>query len=176
MTDKLGGGGRMVFDSRLTVTGVSKIISQTGFEIFNSNSFPDLTYIYSPCPCISYNSITGEFLFNTSGVLTLSAAININALQASAELSMVPEFNFGSGWVVGVPRKEVFVAIQMRQLTWSGEISIIKGTRLRFCFKGASGNLRFETQTIDQGGPLEAILPATVLYIKILRKVMHKFH
>ena len=174
MTDILGGGERIIYNSRLIVTGTSKLISQLGFELFNDTVYSNLTFLYQPCPCIVFDSSTGIFEFQTTGVLTLVAAIGVDAQQASVELEMIPEFNFGAGWVVGVPRKETFVAIQKRQLTWGGEINILKGSQMRFNFKANSGNICFETVTLDPGGPLEAVLPATVLYIKITRRILHK--
>lgn len=174
MIDKIGGGERIVYNSRLVVTGISKLISQTNFEVFNDTVYSNLTFTYSPCPCITFDSNTGIFEFQTTGVLTLAAVLGIDAQQASVDLEMIPEFNFGSGWVSGVPRKEAFVAIQKRQLTWGGEISVLKGSLMRFNFKANSGKIRFESTILDLGGPLEVVLPASVLYIKITRRILHK--
>lgn len=174
MTDKLGCGNRIYLNSRMIATGTSKVFSTTQYEVFNLTNFPTLTFTYNPCPCMSFSNTTGEFIFDIPGLLVMLAAVNVDALQSFSEIIMIPQFDFGSGWVQGVPRKETFVAIHSRQLSWSGEVEVMRGTKLRFCFKGENGNIRLITETLDPGGSLETQLPSAVLYLKMVTKIFKK--
>ena len=97
----------------------------------------------------------------------MSATINVQASQAAAEFQLIPEFNFGTGWVSGLPRKEVLTAIKPNQLSFHGSRRFAKGDKIRICVKAVAGNIAFKSETLDPGGSLETLLPAAIFYFEL---------
>jgi hypothetical protein len=169
---KSGSGPIFVRRAHTVITGTSRNISTVDFEIINTTNFAGLTITPSLDGMITYNALAGVTTLLDSGVLEMDATINAQADQAAAEFTLVPEFNEqGAGWVPGVPRKEVLTAIKPSQLSFHGTKHFFKGDQIRFCVKAASGNVLFKTETIDPGGPLESVLPAAIIYLKLTREV-----
>lgn len=168
---KSGSGPIFVRRAHTIITGNSANISTSQYQVINTTNFPSLTITPTLDGMVSYNAVTGITTLLDTGVLEMDATINAQADQASAEFIMIPEFNEGAGWVTGVPRKEVLTAIKPSQLAFHGTKHFYKGDQIRFCVKAASGNILFKTEIVDEGGALETILPAAIIYLKLTRVV-----
>jgi hypothetical protein len=160
----------LIKKANVIILGNSRNLSTVNFEVINTTNFANLSIIPNLDGLMTYNTSDGITTLLDDGVLEMDATMNAQADQAAAEFIMVPEFNEnGAGWVSGVPRKEVLTAIKPSQLSFHGTKEFKKGDQIRFCVKAASGNISFKTETIDPGGPLETILPAAIIYLKLSR-------
>lgn len=168
----LGNGEVLIQHGRIFITTPSDVSLTDNFDVLNTTNFPTLIITKELDGLIDYDEVTGILTLRNSGYLTMHAAMNFVADQSSANLLMIPEFdlNDGNGFHAGIPRKKALTAIRPDQVSWSGEMSVIKGSRMRFCFSKESGNISLTTETLDLGGSLETILPAVVFYVALQRK------
>lgn len=153
--------------AQLRITGNSNNIP-IAFTLMNKINFPNLTFSSEFDNLITYDENTGIFITQHKGVLMMSATLNLNAMQASAELRLIPEFNQndGNGWITGAGKKVVLTAITPTQIEWAGTKELEKGSQIRFYFSAISGNIIFKTEILDQGGPLECVVPAAMFYLQ----------
>lgn len=165
----IGNGLLLTKIARLVVTGNSGNISTTAYELFNKTDFPLLTFSAELDGLMTFDENSGEFTFVDGGILQMFAIFNLQASVASAEIDLIPEFNPGTGWVVGSPRRKVLTAITPDQSEFHGTYAINKGDKFRFSLRAFSGNIAFKTETLDPGGPLESILPAAIFYLELDR-------
>lgn len=167
MAGFVGTGEKQTWDGSIKVTGISENIPDS-FTLLNKVNFPNLIFTHEN-EMIDFNESTGEITFKIGGCFELSGILNLKASQASAQIEMVPEYDFGSGWVYGSPRHEILTAIKPRHVTFFGSREIPQNTKARFYFRANSGNIIFETETIDPGGEHECILPAIIFYANMHR-------
>lgn len=153
--------------AQLLVTGNSNNIP-IAFTIMNKINFPNLTFTPQFDNLITYDENTGIFVLQHQGVLLMSATLNLHAMQASAEIRLIPEFNIGSGWVRGAGKKVVLTAITPTQIEWTGSKELKKNSQIRFYFSAISGNIIFKTEILDQGG-LGCTVPAAMFYLQLHR-------
>lgn len=170
--NEFAGNGEILLQSGF-VQLLSPVGSDVGisdsFQVMNDTNFPDIIFIEQIDGLFDFDETSGVFILKNTGYLRMSATLNFSADQASANLLMIPEFDFGSGWVPGFPRKQALTAIRPMQFTWSGERSMNRGDKVRFCFAQEDGNISFCTEILDEGGPLEAILPAAIFNVSVSR-------
>lgn len=165
--DRIGNGRLLAKHAEMNITGNSGNISTANFTVMNKVNYPNLIFSTITDSLISFDEDTGIITTLDAGILQIDCSLNVQASVASAEFHLIPEFNFGSGWVTGCPRKVTLTAIKPSQVGFHGSKYFGKGTEIRFWVKAVSGNITFITETIDPGGPLEAILPAAVYYIAL---------
>lgn len=165
----LGSGIIITKQARLIITGTSGNIPTANFVVINTTNFANLSFAAEVDGLIDFVDTTGIFTTKDYGVIEMSATLNVQADQASAEFLLIPQFDFGDGWVVGLPRKKILTAIKPDQLSFYGMRIMPKGTLMRFWVKAASGNIIFSTETLDPAGALEAILPAAIFNVKLNR-------
>lgn len=165
--DIIGNGRLLAKHAQMTVTGNSGNISTIDFEVVNKINFPNLIFTPESDSLMSFDEDTGIYTLLDLGIMQIDCSLNVQASQASAEFHLIPEFNYGSGWERGCPRKKILTAIKPGQISFHGSKFFPKDTMFRFWVKAVSGNIIFKTETIDPGGPLEVILPAAVYYLAL---------
>lgn len=167
MTEFIGNGKKGMRYAQLIITGNSNNIP-IPFTIVNKINFPNLIFIPQFDNLITYNEITGIFILQHQGILMMSATLNLHAMQASAEIRLIPEFNQGDGWIPGAGKKVVLTAISPSQIEWTGMKEFKKNTQIRFYFSAISGNIQFKTEMLDPGG-LDCTVPAAIFYLQLHR-------
>lgn len=165
----IGNGIILTKHATSTITGNSGNIPTSDFVTLDKTSFPTLTFDTPENLFMTFDDNTGIFTFLEQGIIDISIVLNVQAAQASAEFQLIPEFNFGSGWVAGTPRRKVLTAIKADQITMHGNLEITKGSMLKWHVKAVSGDVIFCTETLAAGTPIETILPAAKFYYELDR-------
>jgi len=161
----IGNGKKGMRCAQLVITGNSENIP-SDFTIMSLTNFSNLVFTPQLNNLITFDENSGIFTLLHSGVLYMSASLNLHAAQALATLKLIPEFNPGGGWETGAGKKTVLIATEPSQIEWSGMKELQKNTQLRFLFSSTGpGNIIFETEILDPGGTHECTVPAAIFYL-----------
>ena len=164
MSDIIGNGKMGMCCAQLVITGNSNPIPEI-FTKMNKPNFPNLIFTPEFDGLITFDENTGIFVLQHQGMLLMSSTLNLHSQQASAEIRLIPEFNDGTGWITGAGKKVVLTAVTPSQIEWTGLKKLNKGSQIRFWFSTLSGNVIFETETLDPGG-FDCTVPAAIFYLQ----------
>ena len=153
----------------IIITGNSKTLSGSP-EVVNTVNFPNLSFSVSGNGLLTFDETTGIIEILVDGILQISAVINALAIQASGDFIMIPEYNEqNGGWYPSAPRKEVLTAIKPTQVLLQGSKKFLKNDLIRFNTYAGSGSIALKTEIVNQGGPLQTVLPSAILYFTMNR-------
>jgi len=168
----MSGGNQAILLTKIgtiVITGNSKTLLLTP-EIVNTVNFPSLSFLTNGNELLNFNETSGIIEILDDGILQISSVINAKATQATGDFIMIPEYNEqGGGWYPSAPRKEVLTAIKPTQVLLQGSKMFFKNDLIRFNAYSGSGSITLQTQVLNQGLPLQTVLPAAILYFTMNR-------